>query len=67
MSAFVYWVKLNTIHAYAARTLYAINRSKAAFAVNPNWEADTVAELDSALNAWEDNLPEHRRFPPSAR
>lgn len=42
---------------------YAINRSKVAFGrVGPQWEQDIVSEIDSALNAWVDSVPEHRTF-----
>lgn len=42
---------------------YAINRSKVAFGrVGPQWEQDIVSEIDSALNAWLDSVPEHCAF-----
>lgn len=42
---------------------YAINRSKVAFGrQGPEWEQDMVSEIDSALNAWKDSVPEHRKL-----
>lgn len=42
---------------------YAINRSKVAFGrAGPQWEQDIISEIDSALNAWKDSVPDHRKL-----
>ena len=42
------------------RFQYAINRTKVALGrAGPQWEQDIVSEIDSALNAWVDAVPEH--------
>ncbi|KAI0691313.1 fungal-specific transcription factor domain-containing protein [Cytidiella melzeri] len=65
ISFFIACVKLNQIHARALRTIYALNKSKALLGlVGPQWELKMVAELDSALNQWIDNVPEHLRWDP---
>ncbi|KAG8907760.1 hypothetical protein FRB99_002259 [Tulasnella sp. 403] len=59
---FNHFIKLQRIAAYTLRTLYSINKSKVHLGfVGPEWEARTVAEIDSALNSWLDSVPEHQR------
>ena len=42
---------------------YAINKAKAALGfVGHQWDQHIVAELDSALNKWFDDVPDHRTF-----
>ncbi|KII90496.1 hypothetical protein PLICRDRAFT_697043 [Plicaturopsis crispa FD-325 SS-3] len=63
---FICMVKLNQILALALRTIYAIDKSKATFGyVGKKWEQTIVAELDSALNKWVDDLPDHLRWDPN--
>lgn len=58
-------IRLSQIQSYALRTIYSISKSKAQMGhTGPNWEERTVMELDSALNSWADNLPEHLRWKP---
>ncbi|KAI0682881.1 fungal-specific transcription factor domain-containing protein [Cytidiella melzeri] len=65
LTFFKYFLRLKRIHVFALRTVYAINRSKAALGrVGPQWEQDIVANIDSALNAWVDSVPEHLRWDP---
>ncbi|KAF5381669.1 hypothetical protein D9615_005628 [Tricholomella constricta] len=62
------YIRLNQILAFLLRTVYAINKSKILLGfVGQQWEESIVSELDSALNAWVDNLPDHRTslVPPS--
>ncbi|KAG5643433.1 hypothetical protein DXG03_000941 [Asterophora parasitica] len=57
------YIRLNQILALLLRTVYAINKSKILLGfVGQQWEESIVSELDSALNAWVDNLPDHRAF-----
>ncbi|KAI0090935.1 fungal-specific transcription factor domain-containing protein [Irpex rosettiformis] len=64
-SFFRYFLRLKQIHMFALRTVYAINRTKVALGrAGPQWEQDIVSEIDSALNAWIDSVPEHLRWDP---
>ncbi|KAG8906698.1 hypothetical protein FRC01_007916, partial [Tulasnella sp. 417] len=66
LAAFNQYAKLQGILAYAIRTVYSINKSKVHLGfVGPEWETRTVAELDSALNSWLDNIPDHLKWDPN--
>lgn len=42
---------------------YAMNKTKARYGIKgPGWEQTIVAELDSALNSWLDEVPPHREW-----
>ncbi|KAI0666620.1 fungal-specific transcription factor domain-containing protein [Trametes maxima] len=57
--------RLMQILAFASRTIYSINKSKALLGfVGEEWEEKIVAELDSALNKWIDTVPDHLRWDP---
>ncbi|KAI0771317.1 fungal-specific transcription factor domain-containing protein [Trametes elegans] len=57
------YIRLHQILAFALRTIYSINKSKALLGfVGQQWEQHIVAELDSALNKWIDSVPDHREF-----
>ncbi|KAI0644476.1 fungal-specific transcription factor domain-containing protein [Trametes meyenii] len=57
--------RLMQILAFASRTIYSINKSKALLGfVGDEWEEKIVAELDSALNKWIDTVPDHLRWDP---
>ena len=64
VSAFIHTLKLDHIIGAALRTIYAINQL-------PEHRADTTAqranviELDSALNAWADAVPDGLRWDPT--
>ncbi|KAG9025718.1 hypothetical protein FRB95_009833 [Tulasnella sp. JGI-2019a] len=59
------YARLMGILTRAMRTIYSISKSKARFGmVGPDWEQNTVAELDSALNEWLDAVPDHLRWDP---
>ncbi|KAI0351792.1 hypothetical protein OH77DRAFT_1498379 [Trametes cingulata] len=60
------YIRLHQILAFALRTIYSINKSKALLGfVGQQWEQHIVAELDSALNKWIDSVPDHLRWDPS--
>ncbi|TCD62493.1 hypothetical protein EIP91_006814 [Steccherinum ochraceum] len=60
------FLRLNQILAFALRTIYSINKSKALLGfVGTQWEQHIVAELDSALNKWIDSVPDHLRWDPN--
>lgn len=41
---------------------YSINKSKVLLGyVGPQWQQNIVAQLDSALNKWIENIPDHRK------
>ncbi|KAG9005821.1 hypothetical protein FRB93_009217 [Tulasnella sp. JGI-2019a] len=57
--------KLGGILANCMRTLYCINKSKVRLGfVGVEWEQDKVSELDSALNEWQEALPDHLMWDP---
>ncbi|KAI9638126.1 fungal-specific transcription factor domain-containing protein, partial [Dioszegia hungarica] len=64
VAAFVHMLKLDHVLGAALRTIYAINKL-------PEHHADTVSqravvvELDSALNAWADSVPDGLRWDPT--
>ncbi|KAM5544333.1 hypothetical protein V8D89_001993 [Ganoderma adspersum] len=65
VSGFVYLLRLGQIMAFANRTIYATNKSRAQLGhSDQQWEQRIVAELDSALNKWADSLPRHLRWNP---
>ncbi|KAG8900224.1 hypothetical protein FRC01_010214, partial [Tulasnella sp. 417] len=66
LAAFNQYAKLQGILAYGIRTVYSINKSKVHLGfVGPEWESRTVAEIDSALNSWLDNIPDHLKWDPN--
>ncbi|KAI0035390.1 fungal-specific transcription factor domain-containing protein, partial [Vararia minispora EC-137] len=66
VSFFLAHIRLDQIMGFALRTIYSINKSKALLGfVGPEWEQRIVAELDSTLNKWVDEIPDHLRWPPS--
>ncbi|THG99015.1 hypothetical protein EW026_g3256 [Hermanssonia centrifuga] len=59
------FLRLTQIHAFALRTVYSINKSKALLGfVGSQWEQHIVAEIDSSLNRWIDSVPDHLRWDP---
>ncbi|KAM5544389.1 hypothetical protein V8D89_002049 [Ganoderma adspersum] len=65
VSGFVQLLKLGQALAFANRTIYATNKSRAQLGhSDQQWEQRIVAELDSALNQWANSLPSHLRWNP---
>ncbi|KAI0080947.1 hypothetical protein K474DRAFT_1768947 [Panus rudis PR-1116 ss-1] len=65
LSFFTCVIRIHQIIAFALRTIYSINKSKALLGLTGlEWEQNIVAELDSALNKWVDAIPEHLRWDP---
>ncbi|GAW05467.1 Transcriptional activator protein acu-15 [Lentinula edodes] len=61
-------IKLMDILGLAMRTIYSIRRSDMWTTMGLTalqWNEKTVAELDSSLNKWIDELPQHLRWDPS--
>ncbi|KAI1785317.1 fungal-specific transcription factor domain-containing protein [Ganoderma leucocontextum] len=65
VTAFVCMIRLGQILAFAIRTIYTTNKSRAQLGQSDQqWEQRIVADLDSALNKWADSLPSHLRWNP---
>ncbi|VDB92530.1 unnamed protein product [Peniophora sp. CBMAI 1063] len=63
---FICLLKLNQIMGYTLRTIYSINKSRVFLGfTGPDWEQHIVSELDSALNKWQDSVPDQLRWDPS--
>ncbi|KAJ7442286.1 fungal-specific transcription factor domain-containing protein [Mycena latifolia] len=69
IAAFILYLRLFQVLSFALRTIYSINKSKALLglskSINSDWEHRIVVELDSALNKWIDNMPDHLRWNPT--
>jgi len=66
LAFFISYLKLNQILAFVLRTIYATNEAKKNLGfVGHQWDQHIVAELDSALNKWFDDIPDHLRWDPS--
>ncbi|CAK5262364.1 unnamed protein product [Mycena citricolor] len=58
-------IGLNHLLAFSLKILYPLYKTRTAFNMNGAlFEESVVAELDSALNQWLDNVPEHLRWDP---
>ncbi|TRM69411.1 fungal-specific transcription factor domain-containing protein [Schizophyllum amplum] len=61
-------LRLLEILTYALKNLYCTPRSKATTGhVGLKWEKEMAAELDTAMNRWIDELPEHLRWDPTTK
>ncbi|KAE9393186.1 hypothetical protein BT96DRAFT_924228 [Gymnopus androsaceus JB14] len=68
MSYWISFLKLMTIMGSVLRTIYGINQSDIYSAMGLSkleWHEKTVAELDSSLNKWIDEIPEHLKWDPN--
>ncbi|KAL0574794.1 Gypsy retrotransposon integrase-like protein 1 [Marasmius crinis-equi] len=68
MSFWVSFLKLLDIVGFAQRTIYAVRKTDMWTRMGisgPEWTKKIVAELDSALNAWVDTIPDHLKWNPS--
>ena len=60
ISFFTHYVKLTDILSHAQSALYTTAKSRIRTGnIGPEWEQRIAAELDSELNQWLDNLPDH--------
>jgi hypothetical protein len=64
VSAFIHMLKLDHVIGAALRTIYAVNKSPEQRA-DPAAQRTIVVELDSALNAWADAVPDGLRWDPT--
>ncbi|KAJ7764189.1 fungal-specific transcription factor domain-containing protein [Mycena maculata] len=58
-------LRLNNVLGFSLRTLYPLNKVKILFSISEDWEEQVVAELDSALNRWRDEVPAHLCWDPT--
>ncbi|KAJ7101279.1 fungal-specific transcription factor domain-containing protein [Mycena belliarum] len=58
-------LRLNHILSFSLKILYSLMNVRVVFSVDDLWEENFVAELDSALNRWHDEVPEHLRWDPA--
>ncbi|KAJ7482632.1 fungal-specific transcription factor domain-containing protein [Mycena latifolia] len=66
ITCFNCFIRLNNIHAFSLKMLYALNKTKSLLAVRDDtWEEHIAAELDSALNGWVDSIPAHLQWDPN--
>ncbi|KAJ7278920.1 fungal-specific transcription factor domain-containing protein [Mycena rebaudengoi] len=57
-------MRLNHILAFSLKALYSLTKLRVALGIDANWEESIVTELDSVLNQWRDEIPEHLRWDP---
>ncbi|KAJ6460653.1 fungal-specific transcription factor domain-containing protein, partial [Mycena vitilis] len=57
-------IRLHHILALSLKALYGLNKVHMPFEQDQGWEDKAVVELDSALNKWRDQVPEHLRWDP---
>ncbi|KAH0588919.1 Transcriptional activator protein acu-15 [Termitomyces sp. J132] len=62
VSAFIAYIRLMEILEYAQRTLYAINRKRYCGPAATQSNEEIVSHLDSELNQWFGDLPEHLKW-----
>ncbi|ESK96592.1 hypothetical protein Moror_6812 [Moniliophthora roreri MCA 2997] len=66
ISCFICQIKLYEILGFALRTLFPTKRTKTILGlVGVNWEQKIVSALDSSLNDWINNIPDHLRWDPN--
>ncbi|KAJ7471657.1 fungal-specific transcription factor domain-containing protein [Mycena galericulata] len=58
-------LRLNNILAFCLKILFPLSKVQVVFQIDESWEEHVVAELDSALNQWRDEVPQHLRWDPS--
>ncbi|KAF8158681.1 fungal-specific transcription factor domain-containing protein, partial [Mycena galopus ATCC 62051] len=62
------YLRLSNILAVALKMLYSPNKTKRLLSYRDQaWEEHIIAELDSALNGWVDEIPPHLRWDPNRR
>ncbi|KAF7353489.1 Zn(2)-C6 fungal-type domain-containing protein [Mycena sanguinolenta] len=65
-SFFNCYLRLNNIFAVGLKMLYSLNKTKRLLSYRDQaWEEHIVAELDSVLNSWIDQIPPHLRWDPT--
>ncbi|KAG8821414.1 hypothetical protein FRC17_009833 [Serendipita sp. 399] len=62
-TAFIRLLKLSSIIAYGLQTIYAVNKSQLKGITGPLWEHQVLAEIDTMLSKWIEELPPHLQWP----
>ncbi|KAF5354715.1 hypothetical protein D9756_005344 [Leucocoprinus leucothites] len=63
VSAFNHFIKLTEIIAFAAKTLYPVDKRKVFFGfIKGDWTAEVVRQLKMALEEWVQKIPPHLRW-----
>ncbi|KAF8180539.1 fungal-specific transcription factor domain-containing protein [Mycena galopus ATCC 62051] len=57
-------IRLNHILGFSTQILYSLKKVRTTFSINEAWEEQAITELDSALNNWRDQIPDHLRWDP---
>ncbi|KAK7017406.1 Zn(2)-C6 fungal-type domain-containing protein [Favolaschia claudopus] len=57
--------RLNHLLAYSLKALYSLNKLRALIVEHDSWEEHVIPEIDSALNSWHEQIPEHLRWDPA--
>ncbi|KAJ7813925.1 fungal-specific transcription factor domain-containing protein [Mycena olivaceomarginata] len=57
-------MRLSNILGFSLQILYSFKKLSAVLSINDAWEEQAIAELDSAINAWRDKIPDHLRWDP---
>ncbi|KAJ7820487.1 hypothetical protein B0H13DRAFT_1660851, partial [Mycena leptocephala] len=58
-------IRLHHILSFSLKTLYGLRKVRVFLTADQNaYEEHVVAEFDSALNTWRDQIPEHLRWDP---
>ncbi|KAJ7124224.1 fungal-specific transcription factor domain-containing protein [Mycena epipterygia] len=58
-------LRLSHILAFTLKILYSLSKFRVTFTVDEGWDEHFVADLDSALNRWRDQMPEHLAWDPA--
>ncbi|KAJ7131066.1 fungal-specific transcription factor domain-containing protein [Mycena epipterygia] len=58
-------LRLSHILAFTLKVLYSLGKSRSRFTADDGWEEHFVVDLDSALNRWRDQVPEHLSWDPA--
>ncbi|KAJ7765439.1 fungal-specific transcription factor domain-containing protein [Mycena maculata] len=68
VAAFIAYLRLCQVLSFTLRTVYSIDKSKVLLGLSKNdnndWDHRVIVELDSALNKWIDEMPDHLRWNP---
>ncbi|KAF9075422.1 fungal-specific transcription factor domain-containing protein [Rhodocollybia butyracea] len=63
VKAFISYLRICEILAFASRTLYSTKKSKSLLGlVGEAWEHKILSEIDTALSNWLSSVPEHLRY-----
>ncbi|KAK7473111.1 Gypsy retrotransposon integrase-like protein 1 [Stygiomarasmius scandens] len=68
VSAFVHYVKLTDIMAYAMRTIYSLRKPDKISGRQPQQtDQQLITDLESAMNEWLESIPSHLKWDPQRK